>query len=76
MLLISTKRKQRSLITIDKTVVKANGKRYYVLLVIDIEKNELILMKVYTARNYLTANVKEVIRYCKNKPKFIVDKAP
>jgi transposase-like protein len=40
--------------------------------------DKLILMKVYTTRNYLTTKsfVKEVLKYCKNKPKFVVDKAP
>ena len=41
-----------------------------------MERNELILMRVYTTRNYLTTKsfVKEVLDYCENKPKF-VDKA-
>ena len=35
-------------------------------------------MRVYATRNYLTTKsfVKEVLEYCENKPKFIVDKAP
>jgi transposase-like protein len=35
-------------------------------------------MRVYTARNYLTARsfMKEVSNYCENKPNFVVDKAP
>ena len=75
---IITERKQRNLIAIDETVVKANRKRYYVYAVIDVERNELILMRVYTTRNYLTTKsfVKEVLDYCENKPKFIVDNAP
>ncbi len=45
---------------------------------IDVERNELILMRVYTTRNILIAKsfVKEVLKYCENKPKFVVDKAP
>jgi putative transposase len=75
---ISTEKKKRNLIAIDETVVKANRKKYYVFSALDIERNELILMRVYTARNYLTAKsfVKEVLNYCENKPKFVVDKAP
>lgn len=44
---------------------------------IDVERNELILMRVYTTRNYMTAKsfVKEVLNYCENKSKFVVDKA-
>jgi len=34
-------------------------------------------MRVYTTRNILTAKsfVKEVLNYCENKPKFLIDKA-
>jgi len=75
---ISTEKKQRNLVAIDETVVKANKKKYYVFSAVDIERNELILMRVYTTRNYLTAKsfIKEVLKYCENKPKFVVDKAP
>ena len=75
---ISNEKKERNLIAIDETVVKANKKKYYVFSAIDVERNELILMRVYTSRNYLTAKsfVKEVLRYCENKPKFVIDKAP
>ncbi|MCD6493100.1 MAG: IS6 family transposase [Archaeoglobaceae archaeon] len=40
-----------------------------------MEGNELILMRIYTTRNYLTAKsfIKEVLNYCENKPKFIID---
>ena len=67
---ISAERKQRNLIAIDETVVKARKKKYYVYSAVDIERNELILMRVYTTRNYLTTKsfVKEVLEYCENKP--------
>ena len=75
---ITAEKKQRNLVAIDETVVKANRKRYYVYAAIDVERNELILMRVYTTRNYLTTKsfVKEVLKYCENKPKFVIDKAP
>ncbi|MBC7109433.1 MAG: IS6 family transposase [Archaeoglobi archaeon] len=75
---ISAEKKRRNLIAIDETIVKANKKYYYVYAAIDVERNELILMRVYTARNWLTTRsfVREVLEYCENKPKFIVDKAP
>ncbi len=74
---ISTEKKRRSLIAIDGTVVKANKKRYYVYSAVDVERNELILMRVYTTRNYLTAKSfnKEVLNYCENMPEFNIDKA-
>ena len=62
----------------DETVVKAKKKHYFIYSAVDVERNELILMKVYTTRNWLVTRsfVKEVLKYCKNKPKFIIDKAP
>ena len=75
---IATEKKKRNLIALDETVVKANKKKYYVYAAIDVERNELILMKVYTTRNWLVIRsfVKEVLKYCENKPKFVIDKAP
>jgi len=35
---ISTERKPRNLIAIDETVVRANGKRYFVYAAIDVER--------------------------------------
>ena len=71
-------KKKRNLIAIDRTVVKANKKRYYVYSAVDVERNDLILMKVYTTRNWLVTKsfIKEVLKYCENKPKFVIDKAP
>ena len=59
------------------TVSTARKRKYYVYSDVDIERNELILMRVYTTRNYLTTRsfVKEVLECCENKPKFIIDKA-
>jgi len=47
----------------DETVVKGGGKRYYLYSAVDVERNELILMRVYTARNHLITRsfVKEVL---------------
>ncbi|WP_457550678.1 DDE-type integrase/transposase/recombinase [Archaeoglobus sp.] len=75
---IVTERKPRKLIAIDETIVKANGEKYYVYAAIDVERNELILMRVYPSRNYLTSKlfISEVLKYCENKPKFVIDKAP
>lgn len=58
-------------------VVKANKKRYYVYSAVDVERDEFILMKVYTTRNWMVTRsfVKEVLKYCEKKPKFVVDKA-
>ena len=42
---ISAERKQRNLIAIDETVVKARKKKYYVYSAVDVERNELVLIK-------------------------------
>ncbi|RLI85426.1 MAG: hypothetical protein DRP01_06245 [Archaeoglobales archaeon] len=55
---ISTEKKERNIVAIDETVVKANRKKYYVFSAVDVERNELILMRVYTTRNYITAILK------------------
>ncbi len=75
---ISTERKHRDIVLVDETVVKSNGLQYYVYSAIDKERNEVVLMRVYTTRNYLTSKsfIKETLRLCENKPKFIVDRAP
>ena len=75
---ISTEKKKRNLIAIDETVVKANKKRYFVYSAVDVERNELILMRVYPTRNWLVTRsfIKEVLKYCENEPKFFIDKAP
>ena len=73
--LLVSEKKRRYLIALDETVVKANKKTYYVYSTVDVEKNELILMRIYTNRNCLVSRsfLKEVRE---KKPKFIVDKAP
>jgi len=44
-------------------LLKQNKKAYYVYSAVDIEKNELILMRIYTTRNYpVTRSFREVIR--------------
>ena len=65
------KKKKRNLIAIDETVVKANKKRYFVYSAVDVERSELILMKVYPTRNWLVTKsfVKEVLNYCEKKTK-------
>jgi len=68
---ISTERKKRNL------KMKQLLKRYYVYSAVDIERNELILMRVYMTRNWLVTRsfIKEVLKYCENKPKFVIDRA-
>ncbi|WP_148120323.1 DDE-type integrase/transposase/recombinase [Methanofervidicoccus sp. A16] len=75
---ITTEERERDLIAVDETVVKGGGKHYYVYSAVDVERNELILMRVYTIRNHLITRsfVKKVLKYCRGEPKFLIDKAP
>ena len=58
-----------------KELLKQDKKAYCVYSAVDVEKNELILMRVYTNRDYLVTRsfLKEVRE---KKPRFIVDKTP
>jgi len=72
---LSREKEERSL-ALDDTVVKADKKRYYVYSAIDVERNELILMKILHCKKLFDYKIflKEA-EYCENRPKFIVDKA-
>ncbi|CAD7775100.1 hypothetical protein FHEFKHOI_02072 [Candidatus Methanoperedenaceae archaeon GB50] len=73
--LLASEKKRRCLIALDETVVKANKKSYYVYSAVNVERNELILIRVYTNRNYpVTRYFFKEVR--EKKPRFIVDKSP
>ena len=68
----------RRFIALDETCVKVNGLEYYVYAAIDVDRNEILSMKVYHSRNTLASElfIREILNYCEGKPKFIVDNAP
>gem|GEM_PF-1478031 len=74
---IGVEPKVRGTVAIDETVIKINGKRFY-QAALDLERNEVVWMRVYPARNYLTTRdfLKNVLKYCENKPRFLVDRGP
>ena len=73
--LLASEKKRIYLIALDERAVKANKKAYYVYSAVDVERNELILIRVYTNRNYpVTRYFFKEVR--EKKPRFIVDKAP
>jgi putative transposase len=45
---------------------------------LDVDRSELIFMRVYPTRNSLTSEpfFNGVLKYCEGKPEFIVDNAP
>jgi len=73
------KPKHHSIVAIDETVVKINGKRWYVWLAIDTETKELITFHISRGRNWLEALIflKKLKRMCLGKlPLVLVDKGP
>jgi len=75
---ISLEKKSRWFIAVDETGVKVNGQQYWVYSALDIDRNELLAMRVYPSRNMLTSEsfLKGVLKHCEGKPEFIVDSAP
>ena len=62
----------------DETCVKVNGLEYWVYAAIDVDRNEILSMRVYPSRNTLASEqfIREALKYCDGKPMFIVDNAP
>ena len=73
---ISMESKERKTIALDETVIKINGGQFYLYAALDVERNEIVWMRVYSHRNYLTTLnfVKTMLKYCRNKPVFVVDR--
>jgi putative transposase len=75
---MASERRARRFIAVDETCVNVNGEQYWVYSALDIDRNELISMRVYPARNSLTTEsfIRGVLKYCDGRPEFIVDNAP
>jgi putative transposase len=58
--------------------VKANGSEYWVYAAIDVDRNEIISMRVFSSMNSLATKlfIKEVLKYCDGNPTFVVYRAP
>ena len=72
-------RKKRKCIAIDETKIKVNSTWYFVYAAVDADTRELIAMKAYTARNYLTTLdfIRHVMKFCSTKDfEIITDKMP
>ena len=64
----------RRLIALDETCVKVNGLEYWVYAALDVDRNEIISMRVYPSRNALASEqfIREVLKCCEGKPTFIM----
>ncbi len=72
------RKKRRRLIAVDETVLKVGNARIYVWTAIDVDTMECLGIWVSTTRNFFDAMtfIKSILKYCKNKPTFVVDKGP
>ncbi len=70
--------KPRRFVAVDETCVKANGLEYYVFSAVDVDRNEIVCMRVYPSRSMLAAEsfFRQVLKLCYGRPEFIVNKAP
>ncbi|AEA47780.1 DDE-type integrase/transposase/recombinase [Archaeoglobus veneficus] len=64
-------------IAVDETILKYNGKKCYLFAALDVERNKIVHLKVYPARNALAAYsfLREVLRMCEVE-ELILDKGP
>ncbi len=62
-------KRDRKCIAIDETKIRVNEAWYFVYAAIDIDTRELIAMKAYTTRNYLTTLdfIRKVLEFCSNR---------
>jgi transposase-like protein len=52
---------------LDEACIKVNG---LVGFMLDVNRNEIMSMRVYPSRNALEQLIREVLNYCDGKPKF------
>ena len=54
-----------------------NGLEYWVYAALDIDRNEILSMRVYPSINLLATRqfIREVLDYCDGEPTFIIDNA-
>jgi putative transposase len=75
---INPPRMPRRLVALDETCVKVNGLEYWVYAAIDVDRNEVLSVRVFPSRNALATKlfVEDVLKYCDGRPTFVVDSAP
>ncbi len=70
-------KKRRSIVAIDETKIKINGKQAFFWAAIDVKTRELIAIEISWQRNGAVAKwfIQDILKRCKNKPKIITDGA-
>jgi putative transposase len=75
---IDPPRMPRRLIALDEACVKVNGLKYRVYAAMDVDRDEMLTMRVFPSRNALATKlfVEDVLKHCDGRPTFVVDSAP
>jgi len=70
------RKKERKLIAIDETKLKLENKQIFVWAAIDVDTKECLAIWASESRGSFEAYVflKEVLKYCENKPEIVVDR--
>ena len=70
------KKKERKLIAVDETIIRVGDWKVFVWAAIDVETKECLAIWVSMARHQFLVSkfIRIVLKYCKNKPTFIVDR--
>ena len=71
-------RRHRRLIAVDETKAKLKGKQFFIWAARDVDTKEVLAFRVGFTRSSLDAELflKEVLKYCEDKPVFLLDKGP
>ena len=71
-------KKKRRLIAIDETKLKIEELQVFVWVAVDVDTREVLTVQLSRGRSSLDAYLflRRVLKYCENKPEFVVDKGP
>jgi len=71
-------KKKRRLIAVDETKLKIEELQVFVWIAVDVDTREVLSVRPSRGRSSLDAYsfLRGVLKYCENKPEFVVDKGP
>jgi len=71
-------KKKRRLIAIDETKLKLGNRQIFIWSAVDVDTKECLLIWASEGRGAFEAYsfLKDVLKYCENKPEIVVDKGP
>lgn len=75
---LPVKKEKRKRIAADETVIELNKKHYYVFVVVDVDTDEPLSIRVTGSPSILDVYfmLKQALKFCKEKPRLFTDSAP